>query len=595
MKYIVGTISFEGNESISTGDLKEVVKLKEPMLWNSTEFNRRSLKLDAFNIRNYYVSRGFLEARVEESFGIRKDNYVDILYQIEEGPRSTLRSVSIRGNQLLEERQILRLLGLRTGRPFNLTGLGRNFSNLEYTYHTLGKLFFNMEHAYTPGTDIDLTLIIEEGPDVYVDEIQVVGLGTVDSTFLWRELEFKSGDLYNAEMVLLSERQIFETSLFAHVDITPEKSERPGNWVNVKIEVREISKRDLLIEPGFAHIPSSSSGGEPISGLEGSLRLVDRSLYNTGVRLGLNSSIDFPIDVLVNRGSVPVIFRTDLNFTKNWFFKFRAPNTLRFFVDRAPELLRVDEPILRYGAEWTGHHRFSEESVLRAGLRWTRIISDRMTAKEQEKEQQRSLAVRYRYRDLDNLITPREGWSLTLDSEVVGWVLGGTQDYYKVEFDYRRFLPLARNRVFAFRTKVGRMDRLFDTSPYIPSYDLFYLGGSTSLRGWPAQRYLTSGSGVDGDEAERPLGGIIKVLVNGEIRMPLSGLFGMDLFLDGGILAVSLNELADQFAAWRNGEGWNYGAELTVSTPLGPIRLYYAIPMTQPDKAVINLGVPYAF
>ena len=135
------------------------------------------------------------------------------------------------------------------------------------------------------------------------------------------------------------------------------------------------------------------------------------------------------------------------------------------------------------------------------------------------------------------------------------------------------------------------MDRLIEDSPYIPSYGLFYLGGSTSLRGWPAQRYLTS----ENDGLVRPLGGLIKVLFNSELRIPLRGVLGVNLFVDGGILAVSLSELANQVEAWKEGEGWNYGAELTVSTPLGPIRLYYAIPITNPGKAVMHLGVPYAF
>ena len=91
------------------------------------------------------------------------------------------------------------------------------------------------------------------------------------------------------------------------------------------------------------------------------------------------------------------------------------------------------------------------------------------------------------------------------------------------------------------------------------------------------------------------MGGLIKVLFSSEVRIPLTGLFGIDLFVDGGILAVSLSELAGQFDEWKSGEGWNYGAELTISTPLGPVRLYYAIPFNRPEGALVNLGVPYAF
>ncbi|MBH31296.1 MAG: hypothetical protein CMG71_04810 [Candidatus Marinimicrobia bacterium] len=590
-KYTVGTIAFEGNNSVSSKELRGIVKLKEPQLWNTTEFNRRSLKLDTFNVRNFYQTKGFLNVVVEESFELQYDNSTNIVFKIKEGPRSILRSVEIEGNRLVDETRILRLLGLRIGRPLNLTALGHNYSLLEYEYHKLGKLMFNMEHSYSPGEDIDLNLLMNEGPDIYIDSVAVIGLETVEPHFVLRELAFKSGDRYNSELVQLSERQLFETSLFALVDIVPKKSSREGDWVDVTVDVQELGKRDLMIEPGFAHIPSSSSGGEPVSGIEGAVRLVDRNLYNSGLRLGLRSTIDLPIDAIVNRGSVPVIFRSNISLSNNWILRLRAPNTIRFFVDRAPELLRVDEPILRYGVEWTGLKRYSEESILRGGLRWTRIISDRMTVEEQEKEQQRSVSLRFRHRELDNLITPRDGWSLTLDSEVVGWILGGTHDYYKLEFDYRRFLPLPRGRVLAFRSKIGRMERLNQTSPYIPSYDLFYLGGSTSLRGWPAQRYLT----VEQDGVERPVGGLIKVLFSSEVRIPLTGFFGIDLFVDGGILAVKLEELTEQLDAWKNGEGWNYGAELTISTPLGPVRIYYAVPLTHPKDAILNLGVPYAF
>lgn len=590
-RYVVGIINFEGNHSISSDDLKEILKLKEPRLWYTTEFNRRSMKLDAFNIRNYYISEGFLGVSVEESYEVLDDNNANIFFKIKEGTRTILRSVTVEGNSSMDKRRIARILGLRVDRPLNLTAMGKNYIDLEFEYHKIGKLFFGMEPTYRPGEYVDLTLTIDEGPDVYIDSVYIIGLDKVDAQFVWRELAFKTGDIYNSQLVQLSERQLFETSFFSLVDIVPSNSKRSGAWVHVTIELKELGSRDLMIEPGFAHIPSSSSGGEPVSGIEGAIRLVDRNLYESGIRLGLKSTLDLPIDALVNRGSVPVIFRSDLSFTNNWIFKLRAPNTLKFFIDRAPELLRVDEPILRYGVDWTGLRRYSEESILRGGLRWTRIISDRMTAEEQQQEQQRSLSFRFRHRELDNLITPRNGWSLTLDSEVVGWVLGGTHDYYKLEFDYRRFQSLSRGRVLAFRTKIGRMDRLSERAPYIPSYDLFYLGGSTSLRGWPAQRYLVSKI----NEVERPLGGLIKVLISSELRIPLTSLFGIDVFVDGGILAVSLSDLSEQLGAWKKGEGWNYGAELTVSTPLGPIRFYYAVPFSDSRKAIANLGVPYAF
>ena len=64
---------------------------------------------------------------------------------------------------------------------------------------------------------------------------------------------------------------------------------------------------------------------------------------------------------------------------------------------------------------------------------------------------------------------------------------------------------------------------------------------------------------------------------------------------NGGALAISVQDLINQINDWNQGYGWNYGAELTINTPLGPIRMYYAIPLSDPKKNIINLGVPFAF
>ena len=593
-KLIVGIVSFNGNETINNSELRNIIKLKDTSFFSSVQFNRRSLKIDSFNIRNFYASKGFLNVTVKDSFSINNDNSVDIFYKINEGLKSNISSVSILGNISFDKKEIEKILNLRVGKPFNIIELGNNYSNLEFEYHKIGKLFFNLEQEYIPSENIELKLKVDEGPDVFIDKIILRGLEQVDSLYVLRELAFKSEEKYNSEKIILTERHIFETSLFSMVNILPEKSIRSGNWVNVIIDVKELEKRNLLIEPGFAHIPSSSSGGEPISGLEGSFNLVDRNLYNLGIRMRFNSALDFPIDILYNDFSVPIIFRSSLSLDNNWLFNLRAPNTLRFFIDRSPELLRVDSPILRYGLEWSGLRRYSRSTILKGGLKWTQIFSENNFELIQgnESQEERSINFQFQHRDLDNLIYPSTGWTFSLDGEIVGWILGGSQDYYKIEMDLKKFTPLSNGKVIGIRTKIGRMERLFESASYIPDYDLYYLGGSTSLRGWSSQRYLTE---IDKNGNLRPVGGLIKLLFNSEIRIPLYKIIGVNFFIDGGALAISVQDLINQINDWNQGYGWNYGAELTINTPLGPIRMYYAIPLSDQKKNIINLGVPFAF
>ena len=144
-KLIVGIVSFNGNETINNSELRNIIKLKDTSFFSSVQFNRRSLKIDLFNIRNFYASKGFLNVTVKDSFSIKNDNSVDIFYKINEGLKSNISSVSILGNISFDKKEIEKILNLRVGKSFNVIELGNNYSNLEFEYHKIGKLFFNLE------------------------------------------------------------------------------------------------------------------------------------------------------------------------------------------------------------------------------------------------------------------------------------------------------------------------------------------------------------------------------------------------------------------------------------------------------------------
>jgi outer membrane protein insertion porin family len=131
------------------------------------------------------------------------------------------------------------------------------------------------------------------------------------------------------------------------------------------------------------------------------------------------------------------------------------------------------------------------------------------------------------------------------------------------------------------------MDKLTSQSVEIPPLELFYLGGSTSMRGWGDGLY-----GATGNETE---GGVIKLLVNCELRIPLKGILGVNLFADGGILAKDASDFEDQWNAWFGGQGWDAGLELSIATPLGPVRISYAVRLSRPEEPHFSLGLMNAF
>ena len=113
---IINKVFFIGNKQIDSIELEEQIELKPPSIlkFNSIDFDRRLLKLDAINIKNYYNSIGFLEASVKDSFDVN-NNKVDIFFLINERKQYHLSDVRIEGLNSLDNKKIITNLGLFRG------------------------------------------------------------------------------------------------------------------------------------------------------------------------------------------------------------------------------------------------------------------------------------------------------------------------------------------------------------------------------------------------------------------------------------------------------------------------------------------------
>ena len=146
---------------------------------------------------------------------------------------------------------------------------------------------------------------------------------------------------------------------------------------------------------------------------------------------------------------------------------------------------------------------------------------------------------------------------------------------------------MTKRLVIATRFKLGKLWS-WEESYVDYSYEKFYLGGSSNMRGWEILKYKTK-EGL----GNIPIGGTLRFLTNIEFRMQLNQKIGINIFYDGGILSSNYGNLI------KSKLGWDIGIGLTLATPLGPIRLDYAVPSVDDDidfgRGKINFGVQYLF
>ena len=149
-----------------------------------------------------------------------------------------------------------------------------------------------------------------------------------------------------------------------------------------------------------------------------------------------------------------------------------------------------------------------------------------------------------------------------LSFEVAGLAIGSEASYFKIIGATQWFFPLAWETVGAVSFQGGIADA-FGMTGEVPISRRFFLGGSTTIRGYDYER--VGPTGPDGT----PSGGDLYVLANLEWRVPLYKGFGAVLFTDVGNVFRAIDD-------FRPGQiKGSVGLGLRYTTPLGLMRLDY--------------------
>ena len=127
------------------------------------------------------------------------------------------------------------------------------------------------------------------------------------------------------------------------------------------------------------------------------------------------------------------------------------------------------------------------------------------------------------------------------------------------------FLPLGDSVVAAFSARAG-LAWPYRKTREVPLHERFYVGGSTTVRGYTQDSVGPSAMGPNGDPV--PVGGSGMTVLNFEVRINPGEGPGFVLFTDAGNVwpgqEIDLNKLRSSY-----GVGFRYG------TPIGPLRIDY--------------------
>src|SRR5437762_5578191 len=182
-KPAIREVKLEGNEELSKDDFKDTIEVK-PFQILDQEAVRKSAK----KMQEKYVEKGFFLAEVTPKTVPLPNNEVNVIFQINEHAKITVKEIRFVGNRALSDSELKDAMLTQEGGPFSfLTGAGTYREDaFQRDEIVLQGLYFDMGYIYVkfgkPAIELSpdkryifITMSIDEGEPFDVGKIDVSG------------------------------------------------------------------------------------------------------------------------------------------------------------------------------------------------------------------------------------------------------------------------------------------------------------------------------------------------------------------------------------------------------------------------------------
>jgi outer membrane protein insertion porin family len=252
---VINRILLEGNERLKPDKILPEIKLSPRQI-----FTRSKVRADVARIIELYKRQGRFGAVVEPKLVQLPQNRVDIVFEINEGPKSKVRKINILGNTIFADDILMKEMVTRESRAKNFLSSNTSYDpdrlafdqqKLRQFYLTQGYADFRVISAVAELTpdqrDFIITYVVEEGQRYSFGEVKVESqLRDFDSEVMSVRLPMKQGDFYNAKTVEDTVEQLTELAGrygYAFADVQPRFNRRPDDLkMNVTFVLREAPR-----------------------------------------------------------------------------------------------------------------------------------------------------------------------------------------------------------------------------------------------------------------------------------------------------------------------------------------------------------------
>ncbi len=570
----IDQINFIGNKQFSTRQLKSFMFLNTGNLlsfwYKDNQYANDKLNGDLEKIRSYYLNNGFLDFKinsVQVQLNLDKTSVI-ITVNIVEGHQYFFDKVEIAGEtKEVAKSKLQELISVEPGDLFNESELNNDIEEIKTELGNHGYAFASVQvKQEIVGKDrVKIVLFIDTGKKVYINQINITGNDKTRDTVIRREIKQKELAIYNATEIKKSKQKLDNIGYFKSTSIVTKPVPNSTDKIDLDVKVEENTGGTVSAGVGFQQ-------GQQII-LNGSL--AQRNIFGSGKDVNLSAQVSYVSQDVSASYVDPYFLSNGTSLGYDIYYDRQSPNNVGISPYTSETVgLRVKTgiPVAEYDKINTGLTLQSNLVAFKGNViplrftEFTDIYGDQIN--------QLIYSIGWGNNSLDNPNWPRNGALFSDNLDVSVPVMGA--NYYKFLSNntwFYSFPGYFSPLTWKINGQIGFLNP-YGSSPVVPFYQNFFEGGINSLRGY----YLGTLGPKDIDN--QSAGGTRWLGVTNDLMLPFPFVtektVRINAFFDMGTLwggSINYNLTPEQeFRA-------SYGAGIVWLSPLGSIKLSYAIPL----------------
>ncbi|KAL1003099.1 outer membrane protein assembly factor BamA [Haemophilus influenzae] len=481
----LASLTFKGNESVSSSTLQEQMELQPDSWWKlwGNKFEGAQFEKDLQAIRDYYLNNGYAKAQITKTDVQLNDEKtkVNVTIDVNEGLQYDLRSARIVGNvggMSAELEPLLSALHLNdTFRRSDIADV-ENAIKAKLGERGYGNTTVNSVPDFDDANKtLAITFVVDAGRRLTVRQLRFEGNTVSADSTLRQEMRQQEGTWYNSQLVELGKIRLDRTGFFETVENRIDPINGSNDEVDVVYKVKERNTGSINFGIGY--------GTE--SGISYQASIKQDNFLGTGAAVSIAGTKN-DYGTSVNLGYTEPYFTKDgVSLGGNVFFEnydnSKSDTSSNYKRTTYGSNVTLGFPVNENNSYYVGlGHTYNKISNFALEYNRNLYIQSMKFKGNGIKTNDFDFSFGWNYNSLNRGYFPTKGVKASLGGRVT--IPGSDNKYYKLSADVQGFYPLDRDHLWVVSAKASAGYANGFGNKRLPFYQTYTAGGIGSLRGF---------------------------------------------------------------------------------------------------------------